>query len=333
MPSINESRNAITQAFKSFGYTPSKEEVDQLLSIGTARGDSTAKVFGSVANYVRTVRLQQERKQNDPLNQVIADERGFFSETEKRTADLEGNLEGPVKLFGALDENQVQQYLAPLTQSTLESGARLQGAAGRRGLGGSSTEMNALAENERKFKENVLTTGLQTGMDERTRLTQLLMQQYGLSAGSLQRQAGIAGQQSAAALDESQTLSELPIYLRGISAQETAVEEAINARESAAKKAKQAGIARLIGTSVGAVGGALLALPIGGMSVPMGAALGSTLGSSLGGSVYGDAGSDPSSALLALMMMQQRQPRSNFIGGGTYNVQPGTHVTSDMAIT
>jgi len=306
----------LRKEFEAFGYTPTDAELAQFVPIASAKYTGSAGATGSVASYVQAVRLEQERKGNDPLNKVIADERGFFNETEARIANLEGRTTGPIELFGGLSEDQINKYLAPLGQQTKESSARLAGASARRGITGSSTEYNALAENERKYRENVLASGLDVGMTERNRLTSLLEQQYGLLPGSLSRQAEIAGQQSSQEASATQFQQELPLYLRGISAQEEAIAAAIKAREDAAKQAKRAGIGKLIGTGVGAVAGGIFAAPTGGMSIPMGAMLGSQLGSSLGETVAGggstQSGNDLNSNLMAAYLMYPS-------GSGTYS--------------
>jgi hypothetical protein len=324
MASFNDAKTNVTNSFKAFGYTPTEEELSQFIPIALGEHGAADRAYGSVASYVNAVRLEQERKQNDPLNQVIADERGFFNETEKRVADLEGRTTGPIELFGGLSEDQINKYLAPLGQQTQESSARLAGAAGRRGITGSSTEYNALAENERKYKENVLAAGLDVGMKERTRLTGMLEQQYGLLPGSLSRQAGIVGQQSAAAADASRYQSELPLYLRGMSAQEEAIAASIDQQKAAAKQAKRGNIGKLIGTGVGAVAGGIAGSVVPGLGTTAGAMIGSQLGGSLGESVAGGGGgggSNIDSNLMAAYLMYPRgntAPKSKFVGGDTY---------------
>ena len=273
------SNSVIQDAFLNFGYTPSKEELASLSPTYAGEGGGT-RGNASVAAYVNTVRLLQEQKQNDPLNQVIADERGFFSDTARKAAEDEANLKGPVKLFGGLSEDQINQYLSPLNQSTMESGARLEGDAARRGIAGSSTEMNALAENERLFRQNVLSTGLNIGLSERDRTAQLLGTRYNLLAGSLGRQGQVAGQLSAQDFEGTQLRAQLPIYLRGVSSQELATQNAIQARKDAEKRARKGGNGSVGGT-IG--GGAIGFFASGGN--PMGAAIGAGVGGQLGGSI------------------------------------------------
>ncbi len=65
------------------------------------------------------------------------------------------------------------------------------------------------------------------------------------------------------------------------------------------------------GTALGALGGALLALPTGGMSVGAGASLGAGIGGALGGTVFSDSQEVPvggGSAYGATSMAQAMQP-------------------------
>lgn len=319
MGQAHDPRAVILEAFQSFGYTPTEEEIKQLVPVVDPTSGGVTRGQASVANYVQTVRAIQERQGNDPLNKVIADERGFFSETEARAAGYKDQLEGPVKLFGGLDEGQIDQYLQPLSRSAEQSGARLEGAALRRGISGSSTELQTLADNERTFRENVLSTGLQVGLDERNRITNLLMQQYGLLPGSLGRQAGIAGQQSSQYAEDQMYQSELPIYLRGIAAQEYAIEESIRAREKASRDAKRN---RLRGT-IGSIGGAIPGIVT---ANPMLAYAGSQIGSSL--LTQGQGGGGPDLSPLLLLAANNPTARRPLLRSGT---TPGTTYDSGVS--
>lgn len=335
MAPYSQLRNVITQAFGAFGYHPSETEIEQLIPIVNTKTGGAERGRAAVANYVQTVRKQQERKKNDPLNQVIADERGFFSDSERQAQEyqdkaqgeqkrLESKISEAPKLFGSLTPEQVDQYLKPTSRAAEESSARLEGAAARRGIAGSSTELQTLADSERKYREDVLSQALQLGLQLKeaeanaiqgnvNSLTNTGTQFRGFMPGSLQRQAGIAGVQSEMAFDEANYLNELPIYLRGISSQENAIEEAIRAREEAAKQSKKSGLFRTVGSVVGGVGGAV----VGG---PMGAVIGSQIGGQFGGAAAGGDGGSQGIDLSSLLLLSQNQPktRSNFIGGNTY---------------
>lgn len=315
MANYNDFYNVINQAFRSFDYTPSKEEIDSLIPIVNSRTGGAERGRAAVATYVQTVRSQQERRKNDPLNQVIADERGFFTETEKRASGYEKQLEGPVKLFGGLDQSQIDQYLNPLSRSAAEGSARLEGAANRRGIAGSSTEFQTLADNERRYREDVLSQALQVGLAERERTTQLLTQQYGLLPGSLARQGQIAGIQSGNQFDETSYNNELPIYLRGISAQENAIQEAIQAREDAARQARKSGKYGFIGSAIGATAGAFT-------GNPMLVAAGAQIGGQVGGYAAGGTAQPLDLSTLLFLNSSMAKPRSNFIGGNSYRLPP-----------
>lgn len=336
-------RNVITSAFGAFGYTPSETEIEQLIPIVNTRSGGAERGRAAVANYVQTVRNQQERKKNDPLNQVIADERGFFTDSERQAQEyqdksqaeqkrLESTIREAPQLFGSLTPEQIDQYLKPTSRAAEESSARLEGAAARRGIAGSSTELQTLADNERKYREDVLSQALQLGIQLKEAQVNTIQsnvnnlkgvgdQFRGFLPGSLQRQGAIADTQSKMAFDEVNYLNELPIYLRGISAQENAIAEAIQAREDAAKDAKKKGLFSSIGSVVGAGGGFLAGGPVG-------AVIGSQIGGQFGGMAAGGGGSEGGLDLSSLLLLTQNKPKSNFVGGGSYRAPTGDNYLS-----
>jgi len=342
-------RNVITSAFSAFGYTPSEAEIEQLIPIVNTRTGGAERGRAAVANYVQTVRIQQERKKNDPLNQVIADERGFFTDSQRQAQEYQDKAQGEQKrleetigaapkLFGSLTEDQISQYLAPTDRAQKQASARLEGAAARRGIAGSSTEFQTLADSERQYREDVLNQALQLGIQLKqaqvnaiqgnvNNLTNTGSQFRGFLPGSLQRQGAIAGQQSEMAFDEANYMSELPIYLRGISAQENAIAEAVAAREEAARTAKKRGLFSSIGSIVGAGGGLLVT---GGN--PLGAVIGSQIGGQVGGLASGGgAGMDGGLDLSSLLLLANNSPRkSKFIGGGSYTAPTGDYATANV---
>lgn len=341
-------RNVITSAFGAFGYTPSEAEIEQLIPIVNTKTGGAERGRAAVANYVQTVRAQQERKKNDPLNQVIADERGFFTDSQRQAQEyqdkaqeeqkrLESTIREAPQLFGNLTEDQIAQYLAPTSRTAAESSARLEGAAARRGIAGSSTELQTLADNERKYREDVLSQALQLGLQLKqaqaeaiqgnvNNLTGIGNQFRGFLPGSLQRQAGIAGTQSQMAFDETNYLNELPIYLRGISAQENAIAEAIQAREDAARQAKKRGLF----STIGSIGGGAIGFFGSGMN-PLGAVIGSQIGGQLGGAAAGGGGSEGGLDLSSLLLLADNKPKkSKFIGGGSYTAPSGDYATANV---
>lgn len=335
-------RNVITQAFSSFGYTPSEEEIQQLIPIVNTQSGGAERGTAAVANYVQTVRAQQERKKNDPLNQVIADEKGFFNDSQRQAKEnedksqseqgrLESKLNEAPKLFGSLTPEQIDQYLAPTSRAAAESGARLEGDAARRGITGSSTEFQTLADNEKKYREDVLSQALQIGQQQQqlqaaaiqnnvTNLKGTATQFRGFMPGSLQRQGVIAGQQSTAAQDDMNYLNQLPLYLRGLSAQEAAVNDAIQARQDAARQSRKSGLFSTVGSVVGGIGGAV----VGG---PMGAVIGSQIGGQVGNAAAGG-GQQGGLDLSSLLLLTQNKPKPNFVGGGSYQAPTGDNYVS-----
>lgn len=233
---------SIFKWFTDFGYEPSAAEVDAFLVLAGGSPQDLQRGRSMIANYVHAVQTAQEANANDPTRQVLADEKGFFNSQQQRAVTLEGSADqvyGELKstfgqapkLFGGLDESQIDQYLDPLKSSFAESGASTQTAAARRGLTGSSTELNAINENERKFKENVLKTGLDVGLSEQgvqrqilqNRINQLqadYQQAYGFLPGSLARQGGIAQNIAASDMNTALLKGSLPLYLRSYSSNE-----------------------------------------------------------------------------------------------------------------
>jgi len=239
---LGEMQATIRDAFKEFGYTPTPEEINSLIPSAKY---SREQGSSAVAQYVLAKKSFMEQRANDPLQKVLDSYKTFYAAQQARAQGLESEakelygqltqkLSSAPKLFGEFTPEQINQYLAPLKQTFNESGAAVETAAARRGLGGSSTELNALSENERKFKENTLAQGLQVGMTQQQlqaaaiqqeimRRTGLLQGAIGAQENALAGQAGVGSQLSKQEFDATNTMIGLPAYLQGQSAQEHAL--------------------------------------------------------------------------------------------------------------
>lgn len=280
----------LQEAFRSFGYEPTQEEIDMMIPAFSGRYNIEQTGRTAIANYVNSVRKEEERRKNDPLLKFVEEQRGkvagFEKESESVYQELKGIIQKAPKLFGSLTDEQIDQYLAPIRRASQESSARVEGAMGRRGMVGSSTEANALAEQDRLFQQNALSTGLQVGLTQQeqearilqNRLTELA-QKYGIGISAI---GGGTGQMSSQDLQQTQYLSQLPIYLQQLAMQQNAMNTAANA----GSKTDWGSIGSLAGMAIGAG----LAPFTGGMSIPMGMGLGSSIGGGVGSLASGDMG-------------------------------------------
>lgn len=222
MPQFNP--DEVKMWFSNFGMNPSAEEVAQFTGVDYIGGGT------AIANYVQTKKAQMEREANDPLKKVMEAQQTFTAAQEARANGLEkeandlfGSLmtkigEAP-KLFGELTPDQIKTYMDPIK-------AQVEGDAARRGLGGSSTELNALTG-------SALNAGLDVGMKlkgaqadaiqgEIARKTGLLSGAIGAQATGLGLEANTAGALSANKVNDDALMNSLPLYLRSYAANEVA---------------------------------------------------------------------------------------------------------------
>lgn len=240
--------------FLSFGYEPTIEEI---MALAPASAGTGGGVRGptAVADYVRTQKMEAARQADDPLKKFIEEQKPKIGELETQAKNLYEELRGVIskapRLFGALDESQIDQLLAPLQRATAESSARLAGQFGRRGLAGSTIESEQLAAQERIFRENAMRAGLGIGLQqqeaERMAIQNYLNQIFGRQQQLTGLVAGGAGQLSGQDLAQLQFLAGLPLLERGVAANERAAAEAQARRRS--------GLAPLIGQIAGTLFG------------------------------------------------------------------------------
>lgn len=324
----------IASAFRDYGYEPSQEEIDALAPTFGGRINPGERGRAAVADYVRTMKMEQERQANDPLKKFIEGQEPKIGEYEKQAQDVIGQLKkiisGAPQLFGSMTEDQVDQYLAPLQRATAESSARIEGAFARRGLLGSTPESQALAEQERQFRENTLSAGLTVGQQQQQLQAQtmqnILAQLYG-QAGQIRGLVGQGtGQLSSQDLQQLQFLAGLPLLQRGIAAQERALADANQ------KKTDWGSIGSLAGMGLGAA----LAPFTGGMSLPLLMGVGGSLGGAVGNIAGGNtAGGAAAAGQIPWWLMMRPNATSTtsltptgavnspssygFTSGGTYN--------------
>lgn len=237
--------------FQEFGYTPTDAEVASLIQLsGAGNADPNSRLAQNqrgeslVAQYVQTIQSVQEANANDPTKQVLADAKGFFNSQQKSAVDLRGNADqvyqqlqkvttSAPKLFGNLTPDQINEFIAPLRTQFDASDAALQGQANRAGLAGSSTELGLVAQNENAFKENVLSQGVATGLQEQqneenvlqnriTSLTGSADTALGTLPGALNIESGAASEINANQQNTALLKSQFPGYLTATAGAENA---------------------------------------------------------------------------------------------------------------
>ncbi len=302
-------RAVIVNSFLDFGFEPSEAEVAQLLPTAAGTG-GFERGRAAVADFAQTMLAEQERQENDPLKKFTEEQGLKIGEFEQQAQSLFEELRGIIgrapQLFGALDEGQIDQLLAPLQRATAESSARTEGAFARRGLTGGTPESQALAEQERIFRENALATGLQVGLSQQQLEAQAVANRQAQlfdRSGALTQLVGQGTSQlSAQDLNQLQFLAGLPLLERGVAAQERAALEAGQGKKDF-----------LGGTLSGGLSGAATGFMLGG---PYGALAGGVAGAGLGaaGTAFGQGGTT-STALQAAPFLAALSQRPS--GGST----------------
>lgn len=234
-PGVGGSANFnIADIFKQFGYYPTQAEVDALSRSFSGKINPLQIGTSAVAQYVIQKQAEAERHKNDPLVGLQTKMSELMDQQQKQITgfygDLKNTLAAAPQLFGSLSPEQIQTYLQPLKNTFDQQIASVQGAIASRGLAGSSTENNALAQTNQRFQEQVLSSGLQVGLDAQKNKAAAIQAQidhlFGLIPNEQQVQAGAAKQQSAQDLGQSQLISSLPSFLNSQSFQDEAIEQA-----------------------------------------------------------------------------------------------------------
>ena len=217
----------VFDVFKSFGYTPTQAEINQLAPSFMGRKDVYQVGSSAVAQYVDTQRKIHEQEANDPMKKWVEEQKTRAADLSTKAQDLYGQqqkiLSSAPQLFGNLTPDQINEYLAPVVQGAKENSANLEGAFARRNLAGSSIEANALTGANREFLQNVLAQGLNIGMSQQKQQSDSIEHQI----AQLFNQAGISTSQVGAGTSQlsqqdfnnSQTLIGLPSFLNAQSLQ------------------------------------------------------------------------------------------------------------------
>lgn len=209
----------VRQKLQAFGLAnPTDAEITMFTGLDEIGGASDA----AIAAYANFKTQETQRQASDPL-------KAYQDLTEKYAADsianagnlytqLQGVLTEAPKLFGSLTADQVSTYLAPLKTSYDSAISTVQGVIASRGLGASSAEANALAQTEKQFQEQVLSTGLQVGQTQQAARANSIAQQiqnlFGLGTSALGEAGKAAGQRSSQDLSQSNLVGSLPYFLR-----------------------------------------------------------------------------------------------------------------------
>jgi hypothetical protein len=211
----------VKRTMESFGFKPTDAEVAQFTGIDFVGGGA------AIANYVNTRTQQLQAEANNPLKEFMAQETTRRADFEKQSTQLYDQLQQTIsaapKLFGSLTPEQIQAYIAPITQASKEGSSNLEGDYARRGITGSSIEANALADMQRKYQENVLSQGLTIGMNEQqtavnaiqNRLTQL----FGAASQGTNLLGSAASNLTTDQFNNMNSITQLPLYLQAANQQ------------------------------------------------------------------------------------------------------------------
>jgi len=311
-------RALIIDAFHDFsGQGPTQEELAQLLPTaggegGFERGRAAVSDFVAAQSDLAEQQSREEVAGRN-LEQFLTQQRerqvAFEQEAGTLFEQQRQLLSTAPQLFGNLSEDQISQFLAPLEQAFAKSGARTEGVFARRGISGSSSEANALAEQTRLFKEQVVSTGLLIGQQQQQQQVNVLGNRIGQLFGGAGQSVGqlgqgrlaLSAQENRELIEQQNFLRSLPFLLRASAQQELAALEAQGGGGFGAGD---------IGTVAGTVIGGVAGLPFGPVGVAAGATIGGTVGGFSGRAFEGEggAGTLPASTAALLPFLRQRRP-------------------------
>jgi hypothetical protein len=242
----------ILNAFEEFGYYPTQAEIDALAPSFEGRTNTGEIGNNAVAQYVNYQQQLATFKANDPLTALTTQLNDAITLQTNQVNGLYNQLQTTLtsapQLFGSLTPDQVNTYLQPLQTAFQSQLATVQGTIASRGLAGSSTENNALAQTGQQFQQNVLSTGLSIGQQQQQASATAIQNQINSLFGLTGTETGVlgqaAGQQSQQDLAQSQLVGSLPSFLNAQSAAETAQ----------AKAASGSGAQGLFNTVTGDIG-------------------------------------------------------------------------------
>lgn len=229
MPQI--SPGDVVSTFKSYGVDLTPAEVN--LFAGQDSGPGLAQ---AMASFAQTKTEQMKQEANNPLKTFLDDEKvrrqGFEDKANGLYSQLQDTISAAPKLFGNLSPDQINQYLAPITQAAKEGSANLQGDFARRNIAGSSIEANALADAQRKYQENILSTGLNLGMNtqqaQASAIQNRINQLFGASGQSSGLMGSGAGQLNTEQMTNMQNITQLPLFLQAMMQQRQLFDKQMN---------------------------------------------------------------------------------------------------------
>lgn len=272
--------------FESFGYTPTEAEIASFGQSAWSGKGGHDRAVSAVGSYINSLEAEEKRKAEDPLAKQLAEDQKLSASQRGESADLAQKAidvyKAAPQLFGGLQPDQIQQYLAPAREQFRGGMADTEGAFGRRGLAGSNIEANAMAEQARLYQQNVLAQALQLGLQQQSNLSNAYAnrsgQLLGAAEGASGRELSAGTTMSGQAAESSQFMASLPLYLRQMAMQEQAM------RDAQSKSTPWGAIGSIAGMGLGAA----LAPFTGGMSIPMGMALGGSFGGGVGSLFQGN---------------------------------------------
>ena len=213
----------ITQIFQDFGYTPTTAEAQAMEGAFGGANNAATKAAGinAISQYVNYQNQIKQAEANDPLNALQTRMNNIIDQNTASVKGLSTQLQSVLssapQLFGSLTPDQISEYLQPLQTSFNTQMSQVQATLASRGLGGSSTEANALAQTNQQFQQTVLQTGLNIGLTSQQNQAQAIQTQINNLFGQTGQAMGIAGQaagqQSSQNLAESNLVASLPSFL------------------------------------------------------------------------------------------------------------------------
>lgn len=236
-PDIN-----ISEIARGFGLNLTESEAQSLQGAFASSNDAASKAAGvsAIANYVNTKTAQMKAEADNPLKKFMEDEKVRRSDFETKANDLYSKLQDTIsaapKLFGNLSPEQIDQYIAPITRAAREGSANLEGDFARRNIAGSSIEAGALSDANRKYKENVLNTGLNLGLNtqqaQASAIQQRINQLFGASGQSSNLIGSGSSQLATDQMNNMQSITQLPYFLQAMNQQRALFDDQMNSGPS-----------------------------------------------------------------------------------------------------
>lgn len=237
--------------------------------------------------------------------------------------------------------DQIQQYIAPITQATQQQLGQVTGQMASRGLGGSSIEANAMAQNQALYQQNVLQTGLGIGQQQQQNQANALIGLGGQQFGAGQQQYGLGAQYAGLAQGSAGQQSDLSSLIAGLPSQFTNQALGQNAALQALRPQTTSPLGGYLGTGLGFLLGGPMGANYGGNIAsavtgnPMGANLGAAI-NPLSGILGTNQGGNSTSGMNSLgnvNILSQLMKAYGGLGGGTSAAAAGGGTATTSGIT